>query len=228
LPEPPNPPARVPANNPHAARERYVDYLQRTLSCVSTSVWQVGPAIRAATDGEWTLFLPGNNPITLRSEAVPKVRLFASQRFVTIPDALVEGEYKTSTREYVYHLWDGEGDPVLEWHWHPSRTPEQLEPHLHAHPHAESGHPTGWGERIYKFHIPTERVAFELIDLFLIERLGVTPARADWRESLDEGLRAFRQWRTWPAKGGGLAEPMSLTVPAAPPVRPKRSRRPRS
>lgn len=135
-----------------------------------------------------------------------------------VPDDLNEGEYKTQTREYIYHLFDDES-AVLEWHWHPGR--QRTEPHLHSR---VAGAGTAWGIEGDKLHIPTSRVAFEEIIRFLIVDLGVEPIREDWAATLDEAMRAFLRWRRWP-RGSTPEAPAVASVgkPA-----PKKSRRSRS
>lgn len=48
-----------------------------------------------------------------------------------------------------------------------------------------------------KLHLPTGRVSFEAVVRCLISDWGVTPARDDWREVLDDTERRFLAYRTW-------------------------------
>jgi hypothetical protein len=200
--EHPSLPPRLPARTPQEARNRYTAFLQKTLSCISHSVWQVGPPA-GATDEEWVLFLPQLKPLNLKAEGHERVTLHATQRFVVVDDPKYPGEFKTSTRQYIYRVsGKAQREPVLSWHWHPSNSPGKREPHAHV----ASQEWTAWGRGpIEKLHIPTERTAFESIVLFLIEDLNVQPARDDWRDILDESLRAFRRFRSWPSATHGLS-----------------------
>lgn len=57
-----------------------------------------------------------------------------------------------------------------------------------AHPDKPSSH----------LHIPTARVALELVLWHLITEWGVTPKTDDWRELLTESLEGFEQRRRAP------------------------------
>lgn len=208
-------PARVPANTPHAARQRYTQFLQGPLSCISRAVWSVGPAIRGEVD-EWLLLLPKDEPIALqRSKSPAGLRLYAAQRFVTVADPRAPGEFKTTTREYIYKLLD-RNRSLVEWHWHPRQRPE---PHLHSK-FGESL--SAWGEEAERLHLPTSRVPFEEVVRFLITDVSVRPLRDDWETVLEEALAAFRRWRTWPATGEAT---QPAEVESSSSTRPKKTRR---
>jgi hypothetical protein len=215
---------RQPANTPHEARQRYARFLQRSLACIAPDVWNVGPAVAGRPEGEWVLTLPNaGRPIQLRREDGSACLLVASQRFVIVPDPRNEGEYKTSTREYIYKIWDGSdasGQPVVEWHWHPSRG--TLHPHTHARPPYAG---PAFGEAFDKHHLPTARVAFEQVVRFLIEDLEVEHQVGDWAERLDEALTAHEYWRSW-----AIEPPTRPPVEEAKPerTRPKRTSRRRT
>lgn len=213
---------RRPANTVHEARERYTEYLQRSLGCITKAVWAVGPAVRGRPDLEWVLSLPnGGRPIRVPLEAGGHLLLSASQRFVLVDDRRYPGEYKTSTREYIYKVSEGSQaasqQPVFEWHWHPSRGPAY--PHVHAHPPVAA---EIWGEDMGRRHLPSGRVSLEEVIEFLLVDLHAVPVADDWRERLDEALRAFRSWQTWP---GGL--PIPDEPAEAQPARPKKTTRQR-
>lgn len=133
-----------------------------------------------------------------------------------VPDPKNPGEYKTRTREYIYHVFDDSG-PVIEWHWHPLRQP------LFAHVHCLfPGATSAWGLTTSKLHIATGRVAFEDVVRFLITELNVVPRQLDWESVLNEAMEAFLEWRTW----SGSAPPTEpQEEAAAPSQRPKRTSR---
>ncbi len=168
------------------------------------------------------LVLPRHEPLKLKTErAGHHVWLHASQRFVVVDDTDYAGEYKTSTRQYIYWLSESaEGDPTVAWHWHPEADLGKQEPHCHV---ASKG-VTAWGDRLGKLHIPTERTPFELVVRFAIDDLDVRPAREDWREVLDESLRAFRRFRKWPTAESGLASRPAPREAAPRPSAPSRGK----
>ena len=141
-------------------------------------------------------------PICLRRIEGPPLHLFASQRYQIIPDprAGFEGEYKARTLEYIYEvrvepdaISESDRIDLMGWHWHPLTTPDRLDPHMHV----RAPYPA-LGKTLGKLHIPTGRVAFEEVVVFLITELGVLPARADWEKVVEETLARFRTYRTWP------------------------------
>lgn len=116
----------------------------------------------------------------------------ATQHFHYVPDRRYRGEWKVATDGYAYTLATDEAlsHEVVAWHWHPQTRPD---PHLHI------------GRGLEEFnvlpgraHIPTGRVAFEEVVLFLLKDLGAVPARDDWENVLDDSLQRFRKYRTWP------------------------------
>lgn len=54
------------------------------------------------------------------------------------------------------------------------------------------------GLRLRELHLPSERVAFEMVVRFLIAEMGVIPLRTDWAELIEEALAMFVKFRTWP------------------------------
>jgi hypothetical protein len=176
----------------------------------------MGPAVAGKPQGEWVLTLPNaGRPIQLRREDGSACLLVASQRFVIMRDPGNEGEYKTSTREYIYKLWDGaeaSREPVVEWHWHPSRGTRH--PHMHARPPAAK---PSFGEAFDKHHLPTARVAFEQVVRFLIGDLKVEPQVGDWEVRLDEALAAHELWRSWTIEPAPMPPiDAATTLPARP------------
>lgn len=62
-------------------------------------------------------------------------------------------------------------------------------------------------------HIPTGRVFFEHVLLFLITEHGVVTARPDWRDVVGQSLDRVSQWATW---GRGPTAPPAESVPDGP------------
>lgn len=183
---------RDPARTEHAARQRYTRILQRSLSCLTKSVWYFG-----TNDEGKSALAVSSDPITLRRNGDrPRLYLSAGQLFEIIPDPREEfaGEFKSQTLAYIYSLRTTAAaeDELVAWHWHPLTTPERPGPHVHVRvDHPALGHP------LPELHIPSGRVSFEDIVVFLVDDLDVRAARNDWREIVNESQERFRRFRTW-------------------------------
>jgi hypothetical protein len=182
---------REPAKTPAAAKSRYVRFFQLSLSCLTNAIWYFAER----PDG-LTALVASESPIHLRREkGRPGLLLAPSQVFRIIPDDRYPGEYKASTLAYIYSVHinapEVEGTEIIAWHWHPLTTPDRVYPHIHVRAdHALVG-------PLSKLHVPTGRVSFEEVVLFLVDELGVVPARDDWREIVSESFERFKTFRTW-------------------------------
>jgi hypothetical protein len=187
---------REPARHAHAAQQRYLHYLQRSLSCLTNAIWLVAPPPDARGD-ERALTVSGE-PIRLRRDEGATLLLYANQRFDLIEDERFPGEWKARTHGYVYSIYvetpdeDEAAQELLAWHWHPLTTPDRPQPHLHV----RMDH-SFLGLTLARLHIPTGRVAFEEVVRLLITELRVEPNRDDWREILRDSEDRFREYRTW-------------------------------
>lgn len=183
---------RVPAKGPREAHRRYLRFLQKSLSCISSAIWLTGPR-PGGEEGELAL-TTSDDPISLRGEAGPAF-LSAGQHFRTIQDERFEGEWKVRTEGYAYRvaLSEETGPFLFAWHWHPNTRPD---PHLHV----GADHPEV--TELPRLHVPTGRVSFEEVVRFLVTDLRVVPARRDWQETLAETESRFRAFRTWPRPRG--------------------------
>jgi hypothetical protein len=123
--------------------------------------------------------------------------LVAAMRFRVIEDPS-NGPFRVSTLEYIYDIVvESAGSPAgtsaLLWHWHPKTTPDIQEPHLHVK--------SGWADvhidRLTGAHIPTSRVTFEDVLMFMHTELGFTPRTADWRARVEGSRRVHVDHRTW-------------------------------
>jgi hypothetical protein len=161
--------------------------MQRALSCVSPAVWVTAPALRQP--GELVLELR-DAPLRLPRKGAGPLWFQGNQNFGYIRDNRYRGEWKVRTDGYAYTLAIDEdlNQELIAWHWHPTSRPD-------THLHVGRRHPS-LGE-LGKFHVPSGRVAFEEVVLFVIEDLGVCPARDDWRDVLNDSLSRFRTFRTW-------------------------------
>jgi hypothetical protein len=138
------------------------------------------------------------SPITLNRRRGLSALLFgAAQRFEIVEDDRFEGEWKVATKAYAYVVSIRSRrlprpQELMEWHWHPLRTPQRPEPHLHV----RSQHRL-LGLDLPTLHIPTGRVSFEEVVRFLIEEMRVVPTREDWQAVIADTERRFREFRTW-------------------------------
>jgi hypothetical protein len=73
---------------------------------------------------------------------------------------------------------------VVSYQWHPQRTIDMQDPHVHFGPaSARPDFPLRPGE-LHKVHFPTAFVSLEDVIRLLIEEFGVESRRSDWREIL--------------------------------------------
>jgi hypothetical protein len=100
------------------------------------------------------------------------------------------GNYKVTTRSYLYALEDEHYHEIIAFHWHPDA--EIKFPHLHI------GHGAGLQIRqeIRNIHFVTARMAFEEFCQLLIKEFRVVPQRQDAAMVLDQNLEKFRQHKT--------------------------------
>lgn len=187
---------REPAKSGKAAQDRYLRFLQRSLSCVSqTAQWYVGPPRRGSAGRSATTNPPA---VKLRREAGGPLYLAVDQHFEIVRHPRYPGEWKAKTLRYSYSLVSNEdlsGELIL-WHWH-QPIPTYRDTHIHVRGvggETHASHVPGVG---HKLHIPSGRVAFEAILRFLFTDLGVTPARPDWEEVIGESEDRFLTFRTW-------------------------------
>jgi hypothetical protein len=159
--------------------------MQVSLSCVTSAIWTTA----ASPERPWQYILAtSEDPVQLRRKAGGRVYLAAAQTFTHRQE---ETGWRVQTLAYTYQtaLNADLSDELLLWHWHPAQRPG---PHIHAvAEHATEG-------SLRRLHLPTERVAFELVLRFLVEELGVQPRRDDWSDKLKEGEEFFRLHRSWP------------------------------
>ena len=106
------------------------------------------------------------------------------------------GERKVNTFSYAHTVGRAENlkPQLCSWEW---AAFEPKYPHVHVR-RADPDH-GGLG----KLHIPTGRVFFEEVVLFLITEHDVAPQREDWKQVLDESLRRVLTWSSW----GGRPRP---------------------
>lgn len=187
MPEP-TPADREPARTDAAAKKRFRKVLQASLSAVdATAQWVVtsergGVSPAAVTIPSALRLRRGDGEVYLRS----------TLSFSYEDDSRYAGERKVTTRDYAHTVSETmDGGELFSWQWHPSTANRIDFPHLHVYRGVRES------EGLGKLHIPTGRVAFEQVLLFLIDEMDVDLARADGRSKLDESFRKFKTYRQW-------------------------------
>lgn len=132
------------------------------------------------------------DPLPIVCEGIP-VFLHATMEFEMEPDRRDphRGGMKVGVREYIFAL-RADRTPeseFLAWHWHPDVV-KHAEPHVHA----KANHPdvADFG----RLHVPTSRVFFEDVLLFLHEEMGATCSEGG-ADRLRESRARTRRWATW-------------------------------
>jgi len=187
VPEP-RPADYIKARSDAEAKQRYLRFLQASLSAVHPNAqWKVLPR---KTDGQWSaVTVPDWLSLETPGGPEEQVYLRATQVYEYIDHAERSGERKVATRDYAYTLADGEErrNEIFSWQWHPTTGKE--DPHLHAH--------RGRSGTLGKLHLPTGRIAFEDVLLFLVDDWGLTPCQDDGEQTLRESRSRFHAFRTW-------------------------------
>lgn len=180
---------RDPARTKAAARTRYTNYLQQTLSFVTLAVWRVVPVPRQ--EGVYSLDHSEETIPLRRGKGFAPLSLAARQLFAYHHDTENTGDWRCRTLGYAYTVFEGTdlSRELLAWHWHPSSRPD-------THLHVGKGHPDLSGLS-HKAHVPTGRVSLEEVVAFLIRDLMVEPQRDDYEAILDDTLTRFKTYRHW-------------------------------
>jgi hypothetical protein len=152
-------------------------------------------------DAVW-IVVPGKDAPWAAVTQPPVVRLQAERdplylrstiQFTYDDDVRFPGERKVVTSHYAHTV--GESDDLrhqlYSWEWAAN---EPRYPHLHL----RRSNPTFEG--LGKLHIPTGRVFYEEVLLFLVQDHGVRPVRDDWRDVMAETHRRVVTFASW---GGG-------------------------
>lgn len=182
---------RESARSDPEAKRRFLRFLNRSLSAVnSTAQWVVvreGDLLVART-------VPAVVDLRCRSSD-NRLYLRSTLQFTYEDDPRFPGERKVSTKDYAHTVASSpELSPQLySWEWSAS---EPQYPHVHV----RRGDADFKG--LGKLHIPTGRVFFEHVLLFLIAEHDVQHVRDDWESALGESLGRVRKYSTW---GGGSA-----------------------
>lgn len=182
-------------SNPAEATRNFVGPIQRALSCVTLSQVRVSEGgYQPSTTGEpHGLLLDKRGEVWLSGPERP--RLFVNIGYdVVRSDDPERGPWKVSTRSYRYHVLTADGTESVLYHWHPDGKSHVTRPHMHMG--RALLNPSAVISR--KAHMPSGRVALELVVWMLLEEFQVVPARDDAYDVLSECLERFERFRTWP------------------------------
>lgn len=176
---------RDPAHSDAEARARFLRFLGKSLSTVHrNAVWRIA----ARGDNLAAVTVP--DVVPLLTTAGDKLFLRSTIAFEYSDHERFPGERKVSTVEYAHTVGCAESlkPQLYSWEWAPQK------PH-YPHVHVRRADPKFGG--LGKLHIPTGRVFFEHVLLFLINEHGVVPVVDDWEDKLGDSLRRVSSFSTW-------------------------------
>jgi len=110
---------------------------------------------------------------------------------------------RAHTASYSYTVQSGDPHELWLARWEYLRERPRGYPYAlgHLHVNGSFGDPAGAAlaaKSLARLHLPTARVAFELVLRHLIAEWNVQPKTADWQDVLDESLAGFEERRTAP------------------------------
>lgn len=191
-------PKRIDARNRRDAKDRFLTFLSRTLSCLDERAqWTTGPVLSKyggyLPEDALTAFV-ATGPIELERRGAPAPLYFIpTLPFEIVKDDRVKRrEFRVRTHGYIYVLAEDPTleRPMFEWHAHSYLGP----PHPHVH---VNGILDATGEILRGWHLPTQRVSLEAVVRFLIEEFGIAAARQDWDAVLSDAEQRFMAHRRW-------------------------------
>jgi hypothetical protein len=168
--------------------------MQRSLHCISPAIWIPG---KPPLGGESEMALTTSEfPVALQDIHGQPLYLFASQAFHFERRPQLRTDWKVASDEYIYNVRSAaDRDPasqMIEWHWHP-----QVRPECHAHVNG----PLPGGFHLSGAHLPTGRVSFEQVLIFLLDELEIVSRQPEWRETLTSNHALHAAYRTWEGPG---------------------------
>jgi hypothetical protein len=167
----------VTGRTPAEAVRSYRNTLQRALSCVTPNILLLSPHASAPTPYRHEVTLSGS-PVPLTGEG--RIALRVRSRFIVVSTDNASRLWQARTIGYFYTLHEINGREILGYHWHPTGSSHETEPHLHLEAGAEIGRPD-----LAKAHLPTGHVALNGVLRFVIRDLGVRLLRSDWAQILE-------------------------------------------
>lgn len=174
------------------ALDRHLGVLQDSLSCVSQAVWIPGRPVLGPED---QVAIGIDQPLKLQSKHGSQwIVLRASQVFHFELRRHFPRDWKVATDGYIYEVAESSGPPLFGWHYHPDSRPD-----CHFHVYSSVG-----PLNLHHAHLPTARVAFEEVLIFLLQDLEMAARRDDWPERLASNLGRHVRHRTWAGAGRPL------------------------
>ena len=164
--------------NPADAVNNYRHGIQRSISCVTTSVANVAGGYYPSPFPH-RLTINNGEPVTLGGHSQFKFGLQQNYRIVESEETGTP--WRVDVIGYDYVIYDAEQREVLLYHWHPRGNSPVETPHLHL----EQGAQVGRAE-IRDAHLPTGDVSLNAVLRVLIEEMGVQPRRPDWDSILSD------------------------------------------
>ncbi len=154
--------------------------MRTTLSCLDTYAHWV-MTDRKEEGVPFKMVLQGGLLALRVAKSDDRVHLAATQTLTPYRDP-ERGEYRCKTDRYSYTITGSdERTEMVSWHWHPET---YHAPHVHV-------------PSLDRHHIPSGRVTFESVVRFLIEDVGVGPARSDWATVLVQEEQSHLDFRSW-------------------------------
>lgn len=183
--------------SPKEAVNNFIDPLQQSISCVTREILTF-PHIAPKPGAVYQFTLASGREALLKGRT--PIAMALSQRFEIVQtDDKEKGPYKTSTREYAYHLFDAERQHVW-FHWHPSNGVEMPHLHLGLRPKTEGGIEAAakfGGVLARKLHLVSSRISVEQVIRFAINEFEVDRLREDWKSVLDANQGKHEKYRSW-------------------------------
>jgi len=193
----------MPTNKIAEANKQFGSTIGKALNTLTLEHWKV---LNHPVHGEITRLyaLPA---LTLKNTSDEKVLILSAFIITQIVDSPDKTQKRLNSREYIYQLSStSDNKPLYEFHWHPEKIdrttlePKKLEegdnlpfpfPHIHVRINDDRF------DNLKKKHIPSGRVAFEDVLLFLFNDCAIKPNRVDWRTVLEETRESFRSVMSW-------------------------------
>jgi hypothetical protein len=173
------------------AVHKFLDSLQRTLSCITRAVVNVRGGYHVS-EHPHPLTIGEGLPVSLGSGTDLSIEVKQQYRVLENPNPYEPWQVRTVA--YYYTLRETDGPEMLSYQWHPAQRSYITFPHLHL----GAGLVEGEGRNLLEgVHLPTGRVALEDFVRLLIEELGVPALREDWEAVLERGRAEFEADRSW-------------------------------
>lgn len=107
----------------------------------------------------------------------------------------VDTEFLITLAGYRFAVQEPDGREILAFHWHPDGPSPIRHPHLHLSSRIPEIR-LGRAESVLSLsdlHVPTGPVSFPAAIAFVIEELGVSPRRFDWKRVVDRSEATSRE-----------------------------------